>query len=195
MKPATASATATRRLFIAIFPPRAIQAALRATGAALQTSPGGRAVTWVREANLHMTLRFLGDCDSERHAAASRAMAVAAAEHAPFAATLGALGAFPDAQRASTLWAGLAAGAEPMRSLVASLSRALSRRGFARADAAFVPHFSLGRLRVPADWAQSLTRMPTPDAGFDVAQVWLVESTLTPAGSRYRGLETAALGA
>lgn len=183
-----------KRLFVAVFPPRNVQAVLRAAGASLQTAPGGRAVTWVREANLHMTLRFLGDCDALQYTAAAEAMRAAAAAHAPFEIALGPLGAFPEPARASTLWSGIEAGVEPLRALVASLTRSLSRRGFAKGDTAFVPHISLGRLKDPADWTKALATLPAPAARFQVAQLWLVQSSRTPAGSRYQGREQAALG-
>lgn len=184
----------SRRLFIAAFPPRDAQAALRTLAASLQSAPGGRAVSWVREAHLHLTLRFLGDCDAAHGEAAAEAMrAAAAAAHGPFTVTIGALGAFPDAKRARVLYAGLDAGADPLRELSASLTRQLSRRGFARAEEAFVPHVTLGRPKAPSDWTRALSAT-LPPISFEVEHVWLVESTRTPAGSRYHGREQAALG-
>ncbi len=172
------------RLFLAVFPPVAVQRAAHAAGEALRHPGDG--VSWVRPENLHYTLRFLGEVgeDGARRAAAAAGEA-AAGEHA-FDAALGALGAFPDARRARVIWIGLSAGAEPLVSLARALESALRARGFDRADKPFSPHLTLGRVRTPGtEWTARLAAAPVEATAFRVDRLRVVESELSPQGSRY----------
>ncbi len=57
------------RLFLAVFPGAAVQRAAHAAGEALRKPGDG--VSWVKQENLHYTMRFLGDvgADGARRAA------------------------------------------------------------------------------------------------------------------------------
>lgn len=188
-----ASPERLRRLFIAVFPPPALQAAVHAALAPLRAAPRGRGVSWVREANLHFTLRFLGDCDSGSAAAAADAVHEAAASRTAFPVALGALGAFPDARRARVLWAGLAEGAGPLVELAEAVARALANRGVPPEPRPFAPHLTLGRVREPADWSRALAAASPLEARFEVRSLRLVQSTLAPGGARYEVVSEARL--
>ena len=174
------------RLFLAVFPPASVQARAEAVIAELRGRPGGSGVSWVKRENLHYTLRFLGELGDDGARRAGEAMTLAAALHASFEASLGALGAFPKPARARVLWAGLAEGDGPFRSLARSLEEALDARGFGRADKPFTPHLTLGRVRErDADWSAALAAAPPLAAAFRVDGLRLVKSTLSSQGSRY----------
>src|SRR5688572_15398164 len=70
----------------------------------------GRAVP---PANWHLTLRFLGSTDAERHRRIVDELARVAAPP-PVDLTLSALGAFPRAGRAKVLWIGVGEGADEL---------------------------------------------------------------------------------
>jgi len=182
----------TLRLFLAAFPSPEAQAAAARACEALR-SPGD-GVSWVKREHLHYTLRFLGEMGADGARRAGEAAREAAAEHAPFAAALGAFGCFPTAQRARVLWVGLAEGGEPLGALADSLEAALQRRGFGRADKPFAAHLTVGRVRVPADWSSKLAAAKAPEARFAVDRVRLMKSTLSPRGSLYEAVSEARLG-
>lgn len=187
----SSAALPTRRLFIAIFPPKLVQEAAARVMDALRTRRDD--VAWVQRKNLHYTLRFLGEQPDSAARAAADAMREAAAAHAPFQAKLDRAGAFPDAARARVLWLGMREGAAKLKALSATLDQALLARGFERADRPFAPHLTVGRTRVPGDWLTRLAAAPDCDAGFRVDELLLVQSTLAPGGSRYDVRERAAL--
>ena len=107
----------TTRTFIAVFPPPdVVERMTRAVDALKQPGDG---VGWVRPANIHYTLRFLGDLDDAAVTTARRAAADAARAAAPFRVTLGAPGLFPNDRRPRILWLGAAGGAPALTALAA----------------------------------------------------------------------------
>jgi len=179
------------RLFIAVFPPPDVQNA--AYRAADPLRPGHDAVAWVKKENLHYTMRFLGEVDDNAATKAAAAMREAAASRPRFAASLGGFGAFPSARRARVLWIGMLDGAEPMRQLASALEGSLERHGFEPGDERFEPHLTVGRVRAPGDWTARLLDVPTVEARFQVDRLLLVNSVLSPGGSRYERVEEAVL--
>ena len=180
------------RLFIAVFPSPEVQAIAHRAAAPLRV--GGRdAVSWVSANNLHYTMRFLGDIDESAAVRAVEAMRAAATAHTRFGATLGGFGAYPTAKKARVLWIGMLQGAEPMRLLATSLEQALRKQKFERADDAFEPHLTVGRVRTPGDWTTRLIDTPTGETRFQVDRLLLVKSTLAAGGSRYEPVTEALL--
>jgi len=185
----------TMRVFLAVFPPPEVQAAAAAAIEALRASTGGAGVSWVRQANLHFTLRFLGELGEDGARRAGEAAREAAAGQPPFALALEGLGAFPSAARARALWIGASEGAESLRALARALDAALKTRGFGPADKPFTPHLTIGRVRERgADWAAVLARIPSVRASFTVERILVVKSTLSPGGSLYKTLEELPMG-
>jgi len=181
------------RTFIAVFPPAAVVADLAATVARVRRPGDG--VSWTKAGNLHYTLRFLGDLSSGRVEAATRAAAAAVVGVAPFTLTLGGTGAFPDLRRPRVLWIGAAEGGETLALLARSLSVALEREGFPREDKPFVSHLTLGRVRDggEGDPAVRLAAAEFPPAAFEVRELVVVKSTLSPGGSIYEPVARATL--
>ena len=183
------------RLFLAVFPPAAVQRAAAAMIDALRRPGDG--VSWVKPDNLHYTLRFIGEVGEDGARRIGEAARVAAARCAPFDATLGGAGAFPSAHRARVLWIGMPAGDREFVALARALEAALEPRGFERERKPFSPHLTIGRVRDPReDWAPRLAAAPAIDpahAGFRVDRLCVVESRLDPRGSIYTVRETAAL--
>jgi 2'-5' RNA ligase len=182
------------RIFLAVFPPPAVQAALHAAAERLERPGDG--VSWVKRENLHYTLRFMGELGADGTRRVKEAAGEAAATGAPFEAELGALGAFPNARRARVLWAGMATGAEPLVALARALDSALKRKGFGAGDHPFTAHLTIGRVRVPrADWSERLAAVEVDPAAarFTVDRLSVVESELSPRGSNYKVLHEALL--
>ena len=86
----------------------------------------GVGVKWIRKReNLHVTLKFLGQVPLSRLHALSAALEVALADVSPFEGRVVGFGAFPDAEHATVIWAGVH---ERDRSgSLAALARAVER--------------------------------------------------------------------
>ena len=164
--------------------------------------PLSRAVAWVPAANLHLTLRFLGELSDVQIGLVEAALVEAAAVTAPFALTLHGLGAFPGLERPRILWVGIADGALRAREVQARVETALERRGIPRERQAWHPHLTIGRVFDERAWRreaglplrQALAAAARRSFGIlEVSRIALMRSDLSPQGARYRELASAEL--
>jgi 2'-5' RNA ligase len=182
------------RLFIAIDLPERVKDVLTETAVRLSKNVPDRAVRWVNRAQMHLTLRFLGDTAVAQLPALQDQLTQLTAHYPAFQLRLDGLGAFPNRQRPRVVWVGLAgelAGLQPMQ---AELEERVVGLGWQREERPFSPHVTLGRVkdagRVQAlDWSVGLAELGVP-----VTAVQLVQSELRPSGPVYTVRHVAYLG-
>ena len=144
-------------------------------------------VKWVAPANIHLTLKFLGEIDDELAGKVASAMAEAAGGGAvPF--RVEGLGCFPPRGKPRTLWAGVSDGADDVAAVFKKLDRALRPLGFEK-ERRFTPHLTIGRVKSPKG-ADELTPVierhaSTLFGACPADQMTLFRSTLTPQGAIY----------
>jgi 2'-5' RNA ligase len=168
------------RLFIAIELPEPLKDRLAGMKGALP------AAAWVKRDGFHLTLRFLGDVESARIPALVSALHAVTA--APFPVTLSGVGRFPPQGSPRVVWVGVEAPPALME-VQQQVERALTPLGFPPEDRPFSAHITLARLKsearreVEAYLEQHRAFRADP---FTVSAFYLIESTLTPAGAKYR---------
>ncbi|MFH1149879.1 MAG: RNA 2',3'-cyclic phosphodiesterase [Actinomycetota bacterium] len=142
-------------------------------------------VRWVPDENLHVTLKFLGDCDPASLDAVLAAME-AARGHLPFRLDIGGVGAFPSQASARILWVGAGDPSGRALLLFAGLEKALRRLGFAREKRPYRPHVTIGRAR------RSAIRLPEGIGDrfaevlpLEVREIVLYRSSLSSSGATY----------
>ncbi|HKJ03793.1 MAG TPA: RNA 2',3'-cyclic phosphodiesterase [Longimicrobiales bacterium] len=154
-------------------------------------------VRWVEEANLHLTLKFLGEVRPEQVPAVEEAMVRVGEGTAPFSMALGGFGAFPTIRRPRVLWMGVDA-SPALRCLKQDLEWGLTDCGFEAETRAFHPHMTLGRAD-PSDGAgvfRGLDQLVSTldfSAEIPVRTVDLMRSVLSRDGARYARLSSAKL--
>lgn len=172
------------RIFLAVFPSAEAQGS--AADMIERLRRPGDGVSWVKRENLHYTLRFMGELGESGLERVTAAATEAATRHRPIEAVMGGPGAFPNAPRARVLWLGLSQGGDPLAALATSVEQALRGRGFDQADRPFTPHLTIGRVRQrDQDWSQRLADAGAASASFVIDRIAVVQSTLSPGGSRY----------
>ncbi len=164
-----------QRLFFALWPEPALRRRLFRDIRQLVRRSGGRPVA---EADLHVTVVFLGSTDAARRACCEAAAATL--RPAPFTLTFDTVGYWP---RARALWLGATQVPEPLPALARSLNEALAACGFIPEPRPLRPHVTLARKVAQWKGAQAPAPIPWP-----AETLCLVESVTDPAGARYRVL-------
>jgi RNA 2',3'-cyclic 3'-phosphodiesterase len=142
---------------------------------------------WVAAANLHLTLRFLGQVESgrlERLAALLRELPVP-----PFELGLGGLGSFGRGHAVRVVWIGIGAGREDLARLAAAVEDRCADLGFPSEERPYNPHLTLARARDRR--GAHVPQLPTPPelAPWPVSGFRLYRSRTGPGGAVYTVLE------
>lgn len=155
----------------------------------------GNAVRPVRDDQLHVTLKFLGDVEEQLIPEIAEQTSRALEETSAFEWTLRGTGVFPSASRPSVVWAGTDA-SEPFTSLAEQIESACEPLGFPRESRPFRPHVTLARIkfRPPPELATWLRETAQTEFGPQRAEeVILFQSILAPRGSVYTPLHVVKL--
>jgi RNA 2',3'-cyclic 3'-phosphodiesterase len=152
----------------------------------MKLRPLFREASWTRPEAMHLTLRFLGNIESARVNDLTAELLVATRLKAPFSLELGAIGQFGN----RVLWVGVQSGSEPLARLAEVVREACAGYGAHEEERAFHPHVTLARLRRPERGAGArLREVKAPSfATWQVNDVELIRSELSPRGSRYTTL-------
>ncbi|MFB0872541.1 MULTISPECIES: RNA 2',3'-cyclic phosphodiesterase [unclassified Sphingobium] len=170
------------RLFVAIRPPADQRAFL------LALMGGVEHARWQDDAQLHLTLRFVGEVDRRR--AEDLADALATIRFAPFAIHMCGVGHFERRHVVDTLWAGVRP-REALEALHKKIDRACVTVGLPPEGRAYLPHVTLarfGRLGGAVDpfLARHAGLVGTP---FLVDRFILFESRTGHAGATYHSVD------
>ena len=177
------------RCFVAIEIPQPVQVLLKPVQTHLQSEV--RKASWTKQGNFHLTLKFLGDIQTETVDAINEAVQNVANAQEPFSIALGGIGAFPTLARPRVIWAGLKHGASTVSSLAKAVNIELKRLSLPT-DSRFHPHLTLGRLRTPVNLEplkSVLHKYDTIDgAVVNVNEITVMQSQLHPNGAIYTPL-------
>ncbi|MBA3869943.1 MAG: RNA 2',3'-cyclic phosphodiesterase [Anaerolineae bacterium] len=170
-----------QRLFLALDLPEALKTRLKALCVGLA---GAR---WITHAQMHLTLRFIGDVDAAQQAALQTGLATIRAT--PFKMALQGIGQFPPKGNPRVIWAGIQAD-DKLYTLQNRIEQIITGIGFEPADHTFSPHITLARFKIPPSTANvqhymALHQSFKTDA-FEVTQFILFSSHLTTSGPIYR---------
>lgn len=170
------------RLFVAIRPPSNIRERLRSVMGGIE---GAR---WQNDAQIHLTLRFIGEVD--RHRANDIAAALNGVRVPAFAIALHSVGLFDRRGKAEALWAGVAP-QEELKKLHNKVDRACNSVGVKPDERAYLPHITLARLNRSAGPVQGFLSLQAglSSPAFAVEEFGLYESELGREGAIYHLVE------
>lgn len=175
------------RLFVALRPPPAIRTQL------LALMGGIAGARWQDDAQLHLTLRFIGEI--ERPHAEDAALALATVRAPAPQVALAGVGRFERRGRTTAVWAGV----HPHDALAAlhrKIDQALVRAGLPPERRAYLPHITLARMGAAAAGAERFLadHAGLTSATFGCEHVYLFQSHLGSEGARYEAIERYRLG-
>ena len=147
---------------------------------------------WVRPANIHLTLKFLGDIDSGTIDEIASAMVSAAEGCAPISLAARGIGVFPNIKRPRVLWAGLTGEVNLLIELQRKLDDWLSDIGFAKERRSFKGHLTLGRFKARVNSTELMRALKEFEdfetQSFMARELILFKSELRPSGAVYSKL-------
>ena len=183
------------RLFVAIELSDAVRAAVADLQVRLTAAGSGAELRWAEPANLHLTVKFLGDLPDALLPEVEAACAEVAAGSPFFDFAVRGAGAFPKrGGPLKTLWAGLdRSGAEAWTTLVRRAEPLFLPFGVAR-EGGLAPHVTLCRVKSATPEQDETLRAALAaeaqtDCGAQTAtRLALIQSTLDPRGAVYTPL-------
>jgi len=182
------------RVFVAVSLPGEIQDNLTKVCEQLKTSLGNGVVRWVKPANIHLTLKFLGEIPAGEIARLKNGLEGPVALYPVFPLSVQAIGVFPNLRNPRVIWAGL----KDSRALVElynTLDTVMRELGYDSEERPFSAHLTLGRISQTASMqqvthcGQVVSSTTVGELGsFIVKSVDIYRSELNAGGSIYTRL-------
>lgn len=186
--------TDTFRAFIAIDLPANIRSSLGEAQDILKSF--GFRVRWVRPQNIHLTLKFLGNIDSDHVAKIIAAMTQTVDDFSGVSLFAREIGVFPNIRRPRIIWAGLDGKLETLKNLQQTLEKHLGALGFPTETRAFKAHLTLGRVKGKIASAQMKSAIDKlkgfESESFEIHEIFLFKSELRPSGAVYSKVQRVA---
>jgi 2'-5' RNA ligase len=148
-------------------------------------------VTWVRQEQLHVTVRFIGNVDEAVAQAVSHALAPPIGVP-PFDLEIGGTGTFPERGAPRVFWAGIASGTLSLAAAEREITGRLSGCGIDPESRPYHPHITLGRVKVPTGLRAAELLAGVTDRRFGASRVdaiTLFQSVPSPKGHTYVALQ------
>ena len=148
-------------------------------------------IKYVELANLHLTLKFFGDIDTNGLDLLVDAISNVVSEFEPFKINIKGCGAFPNNNHIKVIWVGIEDDTI-LKDLHDKLDNEFNRLGFDR-DKKFSTHLTIGRMKSAKNKNQVKSTIEDFEdfeiGEMEVSRISLKKSKLTPAGPRYSDVE------
>jgi 2'-5' RNA ligase len=155
-------------------------------------------IRWVKPANMHLTIKFLGDVDPSDIEAVGRLLSNTAANHPIFDLAPQGVGLFPNIRRPSIIWTGIAGQTDVLGSIHKSVNSGLNDIGFEADKRPYRGHLTLGRIKTHMDQSRLVTALRVNQEfvskAFSVERLVMFKSELHPNGPVYTKLCEVPLG-
>jgi len=189
------------RLFISINLTPELLATLTDLQNQLKRQLASQPLRWARPEGIHLTLKFLGDTETDRIEAIVRALGQTVEPHQPFELGIGGLGCFPNQRKPRVLWVGVQDPDEQLRRLTAGVDDAMAGLGWKRENRPYTGHLTLARVKKYANnqdkqaLSELLSSVDVEDrlGVLPVQTIHLMRSQLRPDGAVYTSLITTPL--
>jgi RNA 2',3'-cyclic 3'-phosphodiesterase len=164
------------RSFIACELPETVKSGLVQIQADLQ-SVDPSCAKWVDPNSIHLTLKFLGNVDTEKIESITKGLFEAARNIPPFQLELDGLGAFPNLRRVQVVWIGLKGDLDLLQKLQSQIEDRISPLGFPPENRTFKPHLTLARVR------EATTPLIRQSIGERLSQIKIDSNRIIPVDS------------
>ena len=145
-------------------------------------------VGWEKAEKLHLTLKFLGDIDSNELRNLTEAVEKTAQQFSNYNLQISQTGVFPPLRAARILWLGVDDKHGSLQKINNVLETECGQKGFAKENRNFKAHLTIGRLREPRKSKELTDRHLNKTfvaVKFEVSEIVIYESRLQKSGSIY----------
>ncbi len=174
------------RLFIALELPAEIKNYLEQIISDLKKSDAG--VKWVKPEQIHLTVKFLGETDSNKVSEIINSLNTVSAKHKKMHVSLSKLGVFPNLVRPKVIWVGLEGEIGNLAIFAEEIENDLEKIGSKRENRKFKAHLTLGRVKSERgifELSDLISSYTLKKMQFDFEKLLLFKSVLTPEGPIY----------
>jgi len=182
------------RLFVAVTVPEDIKTEIEKTQAVLRRALPKECVRWTKREQFHLTLRFLGNVDSDRVGPLTEAVRAACRGFAALELRAEQVGFFPDLHRPRVAWVGVKDSRQQLPLVQRTIEAATRDYTAEETKERFTGHVTLGRIKgLRHAEAEALAGLATGLAtqffgAWTANKVELIRSQLSPEGARHTTL-------
>ncbi len=154
-------------------------------------------VKWVKAANLHLTLKFLGDTPETAIPQIQKGLSTVLSSYKPFCIKIRGTGVFPNRKYPRVYWIGIE-DAGILKNLKEDIENSMIHCGFRKEDKDFNPHLTIGRVRSlkgVINIVKELGAFQEKEFGvINVEGIKIMRSDLKPKGPEYTCLHEIPFG-
>lgn len=149
-------------------------------------------VKWVRENQMHLTLKFLGNVSQDKIPFISDAIKQITYDIHEFPLSFSGIGAFPNTNRPRVIWAAIDKGSKELKTMAGLIEKKMNSLGFKKEDRDYKAHLTLGRVRSQKNIKELAKNISGAEfkikSDIKIEKLTLFQSTLTPKGTVYAPL-------
>ncbi len=145
-------------------------------------------VGWEKAEKLHLTLKFLGDIDSNELRNLTEAVKKTTQQFSSFKLRISQTGVFPSKRNARILWLGIDDENRNLQKINDVLETECEQKGFVKESRNFRAHLTIGRLRESDKSKELIDRHLNKTFAavkFEISEIVIYESRLQKSGSIY----------
>lgn len=183
--------TSSKRLFLAIDLPQNLSFCLQKTLSLIrhqiETQSTPQDIRWIKSENLHITLKFLGTTPITLIPELLNLIQSSIQTIFPTEIQLNRMGFFPNIGPTRVLWIGIEDPENTLQGIYSVLTSSLITLGFPPERQTFVPHLTVGRMKMGQRIKDLIQPFETVFFGsMQIKNIILYESTLTNSGPIYK---------
>lgn len=144
-------------------------------------------ITWTKSANLHITLKFLGEIEAEKIDQLEEIIRKSLFGVSRFKIRFANTGLFPDRNHPRIYWIGIENESGNLQKISEKIEIECRKYGFAAEKRKFHPHLTIARIRKPIK-EKNFPAYDFEPIEFEVSEITIFESLLSSAGSTYFSL-------
>jgi 2'-5' RNA ligase len=146
--------------------------------------------SWVKPENLHITLKFLGNCSQDLIGNLGRELESKLKTFGEFYIQVGGFAAFPGVKNARVLWLKAVSESNKLVEICDLVDSVATKVGFPKEKRKPSPHITIARIREPVTLDFSIFNESGDIHEFKCREVAIFKSTLTRCGSIYEVIST-----